>query len=261
VAFLLYQITNLVNGKYYIGAHEGSADDGYMGSGKAIKQAIRKYGLHNFKKDVLAEVSNKKFLFALEQAVVSPEFINQTDTYNMCVGGTGSLKHPNKCRPKRLGMKSSPETRKKISEGLRAHYSIAANREKQAIRVKETQKTPEYQLKMKAVWADENLREKRRQIALALPQEVKDRITAAHVAGSKNRIVGETEKQKLRDVWKDPEYHALQCEKRRTGGIRRYQNPAERKRQSMIAKAQWQDPNFRAKMAEARERRYRKEQS
>lgn len=42
----IYKITNILNGKYYVGKHSSNCiqKDGYMGSGKHLKNAIKKYG-------------------------------------------------------------------------------------------------------------------------------------------------------------------------------------------------------------------------
>ena len=56
----LYKITNLVNGKMYIGQHvTDNLDDGYMGSSKILKHAIKKYGLQCFRKEWLGFYEDK----------------------------------------------------------------------------------------------------------------------------------------------------------------------------------------------------------
>ena len=51
----VYEITNLVNGKKYIGKRSCKCpieDDKYMGSGYALKKAFDKYGKENFIKKI-----------------------------------------------------------------------------------------------------------------------------------------------------------------------------------------------------------------
>lgn len=54
MTYFLYKTTNLVNKKYYIGVHAGNVlDESYLGSGRLIKYAIKKYGRNNFKREIL----------------------------------------------------------------------------------------------------------------------------------------------------------------------------------------------------------------
>lgn len=67
----IYKITNLLNGKMYIGQHTTSnLDDGYMGSGKLLKRAIAKYGRENFRKEWLMFCEDADELNYMERVYV-----------------------------------------------------------------------------------------------------------------------------------------------------------------------------------------------
>lgn len=84
----LYKITNLTNGKMYIGQHKTSnLDDGYMGSGKIIKLAIQKYGIDNFRKEWLMFCEDSDELNYMERVFVDQTWLDRSDTYNLSLGG------------------------------------------------------------------------------------------------------------------------------------------------------------------------------
>ena len=86
--YYVYQITNLVNGKVYVGMHAtDDMEDGYMGSGDLIQLAIKKYGVASFRKDILFEGYSLLDIVDKEAELVTQEFIERDDTYNLCVGG------------------------------------------------------------------------------------------------------------------------------------------------------------------------------
>ena len=94
--YYLYQITNLVNNKIYVGVHKTlEMADGYMGSGKVITRAIEKHGINNFRKVILETFDSDKEMYAREKEVVTEEFLSREDVYNLRRGGTGGFDYIN----------------------------------------------------------------------------------------------------------------------------------------------------------------------
>lgn len=109
--FYIYRITNLIDGKTYIGQHEyEDLNDNYMGSGKLLKKAQKKYGMENFKKDILVfNISKLEHANLLEETFIAAERekVGRKNCYNISDGGKGcSLK----------GREISEETRRKMSD-------------------------------------------------------------------------------------------------------------------------------------------------
>lgn len=97
--YYLYQITNKVNQKIYVGVHKTqSLDDGYMGSGKVLKRAIEKHGLENFEKAILETFDSAEAMFAREKEVVDETFLARADVYNLRRGGSGGFDYINSNR-------------------------------------------------------------------------------------------------------------------------------------------------------------------
>ncbi len=108
----IYQITNNINSKIYIGKHSTvDLDDGYMGSGKLIRAAIRKYGVENFQKEILYVFDEEADMNAKEAELVTAEFVLLETNYNLCVGGNGGFSYIN-----RAGLRNSPNQRQKAAE-------------------------------------------------------------------------------------------------------------------------------------------------
>ena len=88
----IYKITNKINGKIYIGKHEGTESDyeRYMGSGLLIRRAYEKYGVDNFIKETL-EICEKKEILEEREKYWIKKYNSQNKEigYNITEGGTG----------------------------------------------------------------------------------------------------------------------------------------------------------------------------
>ena len=88
--YYIYKITNKINGKIYVGRHKtykNESFDKYWGSGKLIKQAIKKYGIENFTKEIIEECSKDN---VAEREMFWIDKLNARDgNYNLSAGGPG----------------------------------------------------------------------------------------------------------------------------------------------------------------------------
>ena len=123
--WIVYETRCLISGKIYVGVHRQGAEgfDGYFGSGRALKRAIKKHGVDAFERRTLFEFATDAEAYAREAEIVTEEFCKRRDTYNMKTGGMGGSRHLPESREKmsesRRGRKLSPEHCAKIAESLR----------------------------------------------------------------------------------------------------------------------------------------------
>lgn len=105
--YYFYKTTNNINGKYYYGVHStNNLDDGYIGSGKLLGNAVKKYGKSNFTKDIICYFNNASEAYEYEAEIVNEYAVKDPMCYNIKEGGKGGLK----------GFHLSDETKQKISE-------------------------------------------------------------------------------------------------------------------------------------------------
>jgi len=125
--FIIYQITNKLNGKIYVGRHSCDCQPcKYMGSGVQIKNAIKKYGIENFEKQVLFSFDTENELIQKEEELVTEEFCKRKDTYNMIVGGPNGIKKGQILSEETRRNMSVAFTGRKYSEKTRSRMSASA---------------------------------------------------------------------------------------------------------------------------------------
>jgi len=133
----IYKVTNLINKKIYIGKIKKDYPE-YFGSGILIKHSIKKYGIENFKKEIIDTAFSIEELNEKEKYWI--QYLNSTDLtigYNIGKGGNGGdlfTNNPNKeeirLKYSKLGEKNgmfrrshTEESKKKISKHKKGQRS------------------------------------------------------------------------------------------------------------------------------------------
>ena len=119
--YYIYLIVNKVNGKTYVGQRKSSKEwheDKYMGSGKLLGLAKKKYGTKNFEKFLIQYCYSKEEVNKAERFWIA-EYRNRGKAeYNISDGGQGGALCKGKT-PWNKGKHHSEETKRKISEAAR----------------------------------------------------------------------------------------------------------------------------------------------
>ena len=116
--FIVYKTTNLVNQKIYVGQHNTSADDGYLGSGLLLERAIEKYGVENFKRSTIEFCTSSNIDERETYWIEELDARNSQIGYNIAQGGSGGFTRD-----------WNEEERKQISERMKDYVNNLSEEE------------------------------------------------------------------------------------------------------------------------------------
>ena len=136
----IYKITNLINGKIYVGQTTKTIEERFKKhstTDSLIGKAIRKYGKENFKLELIAECTTIEEANKLEIYLIKEFNCKVPNGYNFTDGGEG-----------RRGCTHSAESRKKLAISLKKFYKEhPEEREQLADLRKGTKDTEEVKIK------------------------------------------------------------------------------------------------------------------
>jgi hypothetical protein len=221
--YTIYKITNLINKKYYIGKHiTNNINDSYMGSGKLIKKAIEKYGIENFKKEIIKVYDNEHDMNIAESLLID---LTDKLSYNLQEGGKGSWNYVNE-----NNLSNTKKSKQKKSEKLKEYWTEEKKQKKS--------------LEMKK-YNDENGTQRYTEVLL---ERYKDPVFKEKFIETMNVVNKDEEKrkkagEKISQKWKNDKEFQEKMKKRKTRGS-----------DGSALKEKWKDPVWRQKMLDARKK-------
>ena len=188
--YYIYEITNLLNGKTYIGQRHCPSeltpwtDTKYMGSGVYIQNSEKKHGIENFSKRILAICYSQDVLDILERAYIKMYREIGKAEYNHADGGNSMLldgkpwnygipiseEAKQKMRKTKLEHPMDKEVKKAITEKVKNYYKDENYRKNHSNKIKnkrfyESIHKPEYKEKLseasKRMWLDQKKKKAR----------------------------------------------------------------------------------------------------
>jgi group I intron endonuclease len=189
----VYLITNLVNGKRYVGQTSKSLEERFKGhcANKSgcfmLSQAIQKYGTGNFSIEPVVEIDTKVLANEFEKEFIIRYCSKAPNGYNLTDGGDGCFNPSSETRQKlskwQKGRKFTPEHKAKLSEAAKKHRNsgdvLAQMSERQTLRMSNQENRDRISRTLK--------------VSMSRPETLKKLSLA-----SKGRKLSEDHKQKLK---------------------------------------------------------------
>ena len=92
----IYKTTNLINSRFYVGQCQNDPREKYLGSGKLLEAAIKKYGSENFRREILQYATQEDLDDLEKQWITRLDAMNkEAGGYNLQPGGQGGWTHVN----------------------------------------------------------------------------------------------------------------------------------------------------------------------
>ncbi len=252
---IIYKTTNNINGKIYIGKSEKN-DPNYLGSGKIIRQAIKRYGKENFtRKDIDIAFSKQELN---EKEIYWVDFYDARNPeigYNIAPGGKGvgsgkdhhmyGKTHSKEARAKislaNKGKILTQEQLDKMVEGAKKSWLIPEYKEMMSNIRKEMWKDPEFKRKRseysKKVWEDPEYKAKKVKIMKEIGATPEFKAKMAAISTGKTHT--EESKRKISEARKGMKFsdeHRANISKAQEGRIKGSLSLETRKRMSESSK-------------------------
>lgn len=147
----IYISTNLVNGRRYLGLSTFKKGwEKYLGSGKAFKKALKKYGKENFSKAIIHICYSEDELNTAEYELsVFFDVVESPDWYNMVLGGGSvrgyhfTIEQRRKLSEAKKGFVMPDSAKNKLSEFQKQLCSNPEERKRRSERTKKRYEDPE----------------------------------------------------------------------------------------------------------------------
>ena len=194
----IYMIKNTINNKCYIGkrsCHCPIWEDKYMGSGVYLIKAQNKYGIENFKKEVIEICETEQKAYEREKYWINKYNAVENDKfYNLVDGGYGFTSQDNKRIRENMTSEQIQEWNRKVGESQKGKHLSEEHKRKLSESHKGKKLSEEHRKRLSEVRKGEN----NPFYGKKLSEEHKKRLSESH----KGKKLSEETKIKLSETFK-----------------------------------------------------------